>query len=121
MVLTVPPPGDVIGCRGDREIVSASRYRAGNRREGERMRRVGVVRVMCRGARQGPGTMSDYTGVAGEAQSVMHPAVPAASLCLRSTSWTKAALNLRSPLHKGKGGGSVAGIAPLGGRYGPLG
>jgi len=56
------------------------------------MRRVGVVRVMCRGARQGPGTMSDYTGVAGEAQSVMHPAVPAASLCLRSTSWTKAAL-----------------------------
>ena len=50
-----------------------------------------LVRCWC-GARQGPGTMSDYTGAAGEAQSVLLSAVPAASLCLRSTSWAKALL-----------------------------
>ena len=36
--------------------------------------------------------MSDYTGAAGEAQSVMLSTVPAASPCLRSTSWAKALL-----------------------------
>lgn len=50
------------------------------------------------GTRQGPGTMSDYTGAAGEAQSVLLSAVPAASLCLRSTTWAKALLTA-DPLH----------------------
>jgi len=58
--------------------------------------------MSCHGARQGPGTMSDYTWAAGEAQSVLLLAVPAASLRLRSTSWAKARLPPDPLSRKGK-------------------
>src|SRR5689334_6039412 len=82
------------GCRGDlRNGLGPLMPRAGEPVRGERsrmMRRSRAYGGLWYGARREPGTISDYTGAAGEAQSVLLSVVPAAAECLRSTSWAKA-------------------------------